>query len=235
MLADLHTHTVASGHAYSTVLENLAAAQAARISLIGITDHGPALPGGAHPYHFWNLRVLPSEMNGLTILKGIEANVLSVEGNLDLEDEYLAFLDLVQIALHPHCGYTGATAEENTQAYVAAMKNPRVNIIAHAHNPQFPVDCRLLVEAAMDAGVLLELNNSSLTTSRDGSGPYVRQLAQELKEADAELVIGSDAHIAMDVGRFGEVLAVIDEVGIARDKILNFRPDILLERIRSKR
>ncbi len=59
ILVDLHTHTVNSGHAYSTLTENVTAAVAHGLKAIGITDHGPALPGGAHDYHFWNLRVLP--------------------------------------------------------------------------------------------------------------------------------------------------------------------------------
>ena len=44
--ADLHTHTIASGHAYSTINEIAAEAARRQLRLIGMTDHGPALPGG---------------------------------------------------------------------------------------------------------------------------------------------------------------------------------------------
>ena len=67
--ADLHVHTVASGHAYSTVEEITREAARRGLTLVGITDHGPGLPGGAHQYHFWNLRILPEVLNGVRILK----------------------------------------------------------------------------------------------------------------------------------------------------------------------
>lgn len=47
---DSHTHTVASGHAYSTLTENAAAAAAQGIKLLAVTDHGPQMPGAPH---FW--------------------------------------------------------------------------------------------------------------------------------------------------------------------------------------
>ena len=64
LLADLHTHTIASGHAYSTLTENVRAAAMAGLELIAITDHGPSVPQGAHPWYFWNLKVAPSVLDG---------------------------------------------------------------------------------------------------------------------------------------------------------------------------
>src|SRR5512146_3220126 len=52
IVADMHTHTIASGHAYSTVNELAHAAAAKGLAAMAITDHGPALPGGPHLYHF---------------------------------------------------------------------------------------------------------------------------------------------------------------------------------------
>ena len=59
LLADLHTHTLASGHAYSTLTENAQAARLKGLELIAITDHGPTVPQGAHPWYFWNLKAAP--------------------------------------------------------------------------------------------------------------------------------------------------------------------------------
>ena len=66
--ADLHVHTVASGHAYSTVSEIVSAARTRGLGLVALLDHGPGCPGGAHPWHFWNMRVLPSTLDGVRIL-----------------------------------------------------------------------------------------------------------------------------------------------------------------------
>ena len=51
LLADLHTHTVASGHAYSTLTENVHVARSRGMELVAVTDHGPRVPQGAqvHP------------------------------------------------------------------------------------------------------------------------------------------------------------------------------------------
>ncbi|MGI6120647.1 MAG: PHP domain-containing protein, partial [Desulfosporosinus sp.] len=80
---DLHTHTVASGHAYSTISENAQAALRKGIKLLGMTDHGPSMPGTPHLYHFGNLSILPEELYGVRILPGVEANITNHEGELD--------------------------------------------------------------------------------------------------------------------------------------------------------
>ena len=40
---DLHMHTIASGHAYNTLYEMVAAAVKNGVRLVGISDHGPAV------------------------------------------------------------------------------------------------------------------------------------------------------------------------------------------------
>lgn len=72
---DLHMHTLASTHAYSTVHDYIAAAARKHIRLIAITDHGPEMVDAPHPFHFNNLRVLPRVVDGVGILRGIEANI----------------------------------------------------------------------------------------------------------------------------------------------------------------
>lgn len=41
---DLHTHTIASGHAYNTRNEMIAAAAAKNLEVYAITEHAPAMP-----------------------------------------------------------------------------------------------------------------------------------------------------------------------------------------------
>lgn len=79
-IADLHTHTIASGHAYSTVTENAHAAAQRGLKVLAITDHGPLMPGAPHPYYFGNLKVIPEYLYGVRILRGIEANVTDRKG-----------------------------------------------------------------------------------------------------------------------------------------------------------
>jgi len=52
--ADMHTHTIASGHAYSTIKEMAEAAQEKGIKLLGITEHSKNMPGSCHDIYFAN-------------------------------------------------------------------------------------------------------------------------------------------------------------------------------------
>lgn len=221
--ADLHIHTVASGHAFSTVSENVQAAAVKGLKLIAITDHGPGLPGGACSFHFWNLRILPREMSGVKILRGAEVNIIDEDGNLDLAPQILELLDIVLLALHTHCGYTDRGADKNTDMLIKAMQNPLVDIVVHPGNPKFPIDVQRLVAAAKESNVLLEVNNSSLlhTTSRVGSYDIDLEIIAEAAKRGLEVVVGSDAHFEDAVGRFDAAVELINRVGFPPDRIVN--------------
>ena len=62
---DTHCHTIASGHAYSTVVENAQEAAKKGLKMIAITDHGPALGEGINHYYFANMAVIPRQIGGL--------------------------------------------------------------------------------------------------------------------------------------------------------------------------
>ncbi len=221
--ADLHIHTVASGHAFSTVFENAEAAAEKGLKLIAITDHGPGLPGGAHSFYFWNLRIIPPEINGVKILRGIEANIVDAEGNIDLAQELLEPLDIIHLALHTHCGYEDRGAEKNTDTIIKAMQNPLVDVLVHPGNPKFPINAKRLVRAARENEVLLEVNNSSFLTGTSRAGSYELDLAiiKEAKKLGLEIVVGSDAHFKDAVGNFGAALDLINSVHFPVDRILN--------------
>jgi len=230
---DTHCHTVASGHAYSTVVENARAAHAKGLKMIAITDHGPSMPGGPHAYHFGNLKVLPREIDGVLILRGIEANILDCDGTLDLPEKYLESLDIVLAGFHTHC-YPGGTVEENTRAAINAMKNPYVDVLVHPGNPEFPIDIDKVVEAAVELGVHIEINNSSLTVSRRGSEKNCLLIAKKAAKLGAKIAVGSDAHICFDVGSFEKALKLIEEVGIPEENILNTSAEKVLSYLKSK-
>ena len=72
---DTHIHTVASGHAFSTVTENAREAASRGLAMIANTDHGPDLPGGTNKIYFKGQRVIPRFIAGVAVLRGIEANI----------------------------------------------------------------------------------------------------------------------------------------------------------------
>lgn len=221
LIADLHMHTVASGHAYSTIEEYAAAAKKKGLKAIAITDHGPAMPGGASPYHFSNQRMIPDLLNGVRILRGGEINIVDPEGHLDLADEYLKTMDFVSIAMHPLCGYEGSGEKENTKVLLRAMENRYVRVLAHPGNPMFPIDYKKVIPEAKERGILIELNNSSLTISRKGSYERCFAIAKFVKKIGWKVTLGSDAHISTMVGDLNVALKMAVDAGLERDDIVN--------------
>jgi putative hydrolase len=224
LLADLHTHTVASGHAFSTVTELANAAAGKGLELIAFTDHGPSVPGGAHPWYFWNAAVVPPRIAGVRVLRGCEANVADTDGGLDLPDDVTAVLDLVAVGFHPLTGFDAPDRTRNTAALVRAMSNPLVDVVTHPGNSaEFPLDVDSVVAAAVARGVALELNNHSFDprSGRSASRATEREFAIAARDAGAWITLGSDAHYHDQVGGFGNALAVVEEIGFPAERIVN--------------
>ena len=137
---DPHTHSLASGHDSQSTITDLAK-QAANVGLtaIGITDHGPATLSSGKPAYFRNLAYAPRSRCGIELLYGVELNILNYDGTFDLEDEILMQLDYAIISMHTPNIKPG-TIEENTFAYVNAMKHPKAKIIGHPEVVKYPVD-----------------------------------------------------------------------------------------------
>ncbi|SDC70546.1 MULTISPECIES: phosphatase [unclassified Candidatus Frackibacter] len=221
IVADLHTHTISSGHAYSTLEEMVAGAKENGIQILGTTDHGPSMPGGCHPYYFYNLPILPSKIEGVRVLKGVETNITDLYGTLDLPIAALRKLDIVLAGMHPLTGFDGGSKAENTKAMINAIKNPLVDVIVHPGNPQFEIDAKEVVRNALEYDVLLEINNSSFRKSRQGSYDNCLEIARQAKECGLNLILSSDAHFSRDVGRVDKAIDLVKKVGLSEDNIVN--------------
>ena len=112
---DLHTHTIMSGHAFSTLQEMVCAARDKGLEYLGISDYGPAVPGACDPIYFRNLYVVPREIDGVKLLMGAELNILDYSGTLDLDSEHCCRLDYVIAGLHRVC-YKAGSKRQNTDA-----------------------------------------------------------------------------------------------------------------------
>jgi len=230
---DIHTHTVASGHAYSTLAEIAQAAAEQKLKLLAITEHGPAMPGAPHPWFFQNMKVLPRTMHGVGILRGIEANIMNSRGELDIDEPLLGGLDIILASLHEPV-IAPASRSINTDTVVNAMASGRMDVFAHGGNPSFPIDIDAVAEAAAANNVLIEINNSSLTTSRTGSDKNCHVLAEAVGKMNGRLVFGSDAHIACNVGKFSACLALIKKIGFPRENVLSFSAHKTLHFLKAK-
>lgn len=225
---DLHTHTVASGHGYSTLKENIEAAQEVGLKYLGLSEHGPAMPGGPHEFFFTNYKCIPREHKDLILFCGAEANVLDYEGHVDLGENLLERMDYVIASLHPVC-MTPGSMTENTRASIMAMRNPYVKILGHPDDSRFPIDYDELVRAAKEEKVALEVNNSSLhpKSARTGGRENIITLLDTCMKYQTPIVLGTDSHVCYTVGRFDAALELIHEVGFPEELILNTKPEAL--------
>lgn len=225
---DLHMHTVASTHAYSTLHDYVFHAKQNGIKLFAITDHGPDMADAPHYWHFINMKIWPRVIDGVGVLRGIEANIKNTQGDIDCTGPMLDVMDLIVAGFHEPV-FPPADKATHTEAMIAAMASGQVHIISHPGNPKFPVDVPAIAEAAARYDVALEINNSSFTTSRVGSEPNCRAVAAAVRDAGGRLAFGSDSHTAFTLGDFEHCLRITKEVGFPEDRILNVTPRRLLD------
>lgn len=223
---DLHTHTIESGHGYSTLKENIEAAREKGLKYLGLSEHAPAMPGGPHPFFFSNYKCIPRQHGDLTLFCGVEANIMDYEGTLDLEEGLLKRMDYVIASMHIPC-VTPGTVEENTRASIMAMRNPYVKILGHPDDSRYPLDYEALVQAAKEEGVALEVNNSSLNpkSARKGGRENVTVLLNTCKKYGVPILMGTDSHICYTIGEFDRALELIREVDFPEKLILNTNPE----------
>ena len=77
---DLHTHTIASGHAYGTISEMIHAAALKELPVFGISDHAPSMRGTMDEVYFWCFKTIPRYVEGVRVLFGCELNIMDYKG-----------------------------------------------------------------------------------------------------------------------------------------------------------
>ena len=219
---DAHTHTIASGHAYSTIREMAKAASEKGMELLGITEHSMKMPGTCQLFYFENLKMVDREMYGVELYMGTELNIMDYEGRVDMGEKTLEKMDIVIASMHVPCIKPG-TREENTNAYLEVMKNPWVNIIGHPDDGRYPVDYLALVQGAKEHGVLLEVNNNSLDPrgNRRGGPENVRTMLKYCMEYQVPVVLDSDAHVDTLVGFHKYAWEILEETNFPEELVVN--------------
>lgn len=229
ILLDVHTHSIVSGHAYSTIREMALQASRLGLKILGITEHGPAIPGTCDPLYFRNLIVVPREMYGVKLLLGSEMNILDTKGTLDLSPEYQAFLDIRIAGIHNIC-YKAGTADENTAGVIAAIRTPGVHIISHPADGSVPLHFEPLVLAAKEAHTLLEINNHSLHPKRHKTEAKDNtiELLNLCKKYEVPVILGSDAHMDVGIATYGRLYPLLAQTEFPDELIMNDKPEAFL-------
>lgn len=218
---DIHTHTLASGHAYGTIREMAIVAKEKGLSLLGISEHGPGIPGTCDPFYFLNLGVIPKKLYGVEIIHGCEINVLN-DGTLSLEQKYIDKLDYAIVGIHRQC-YKDVGVKQNTENIISCMKNDKVYFVSHPDDDHTALDYKRLVIAAKKYHVALELNNSSLLKQdkRLNCIENYKMMLRLCENYRVPIIVSSDAHDPSYVGRFSEACTLLEKVKFDKTLIIN--------------
>ena len=218
---DIHTHTLASGHAYGTIREMAQAAAEKHISLLGISEHAPGIPGAIDPMYYVNLHLVPRRLYGVEIFHGSEINVLN-DGKLSLEQRYIDRLDYAIVGIHTQC-YENAGRDGNTDNILSCMKNEKVHFVSHPDDDHTPLDYPRLVRGAKENRVALEVNNSSLIKKDRRLNCYenYRTMLTLCMEQELPIVVSSDAHDPSWVGEFTLAQDLLAELNFPERLIIN--------------
>ena len=217
---DTHTHTVLSGHAWSTLRENAAAGRSFGLLGMCLTEHGHGLGGGI-PYYLTStaVRMLPPELEGLQMFYGVEANIMDTAGTIDIAPYMLAMSAWTIASIHGECMDIGCE-EENTNAYIVALRHPAVDMLGHIDDARTPSHFETVIKEAAVQGKIIEINNNSLK-NRKGSVPRVEEIARLCAKHDVRVAVSSDAHFDEMVGRVWPSLELLERVGFPDDLVVN--------------
>ncbi len=232
IVADLHTHTLYSAHAYSTVNEMVIAAKEKNLKAIAITDHGPEMPDTGHMLHFINSIHIPKVINGVLVLYGVELNVIDLLGNVDLPNRMIKELDWVIVSIHKE-HLEKLTFEQATNIWLTIAKNELVDMIGHCEQIIHPFDIDRVIKAFADNNKVVELNANSLNIRADGI-ENMKKIAIACKKYNCKVSLSSDAHAMYTVGEVSGLFPMLKELDFPKHLIINESFENLKEHLISR-
>ena len=248
---DTHTHTLASGHAYSTIEENLRAAKEHGLELVGITDHFSSFFVPSTDFacfgFFINKKALPEVWHGVRLLFGAEVDIIDLKGNLFGHDLYIPYpnkngvkltyeegilnrLDYLIASVHYKDFAANSTVVENTELYIKALEHENVKILGHIGRSGLEFDIDEVVKAAKSLNKMIEINEASF-----GHGETVRERCLKVALACAKygtkIVVNSDAHSSFEIGKYPNTEHFLDEIDFPVELIGNRDAETFLSMI----
>ena len=226
LIADLHTHTIASTHAYATITEMAEEASKQNLFALAITDHARTMPGAPGPFYFESLCMLPKYLKGVRLLAGIEANIIDFDGNIDCEKSLQNSLDWIVASMHTITLKDKPSVEKCTNAYLKIAKNPNVNVIAHSGSDYFMYDYDTVIPQLAKEGKLIEINDSAFRYKKDSMGNCMK-IAKLCKKYGARICVDTDSHFTHTLGRGYETLKMLEEINFPEKLIVNVGIDTM--------
>ncbi len=220
---DTHTHSILSGHAFSTVKELAIAAKEIGLKGFVLTDHGPLFRGAQADYYYTGLHRFEDHLEGVRFYKGVEISIIDDMGKMELSDHDLRHLEYVIASLHSPVLKPSSKAS-NTRALIAAAKNEFIDTLGHPGNPAYDINIPDVVKACADYGTMIEINNNSFLV-RKGSEKNCAEFIEQSLLRGVMLSIASDCHIYTHIGRVDDAVALAIKCGVKEENVINSRYD----------
>ncbi len=232
IIADLHNHTLVSSHALNTVTDMAKKGAELGLFAMAITDHGPEIEDGAHPWYFWMLKNLPDVFEGIFVIKGIEANIKELDGSLD-SDEFNKdkCVDLTIASIHGDF-FSSLDRDAATELWLNVAKREVVDIIGHSEESRYAYDYDRVTKAFTDNNKVVELNVNSATV-RPGNEENFKELILACKRNNTSVCINSDAHSIYNIGHYDNVIKLLDELKFPEELVVNSSKERLLNMIKT--
>jgi len=226
---DYHTHTKYSD-GKGVIEENVQKAAKIGLKAVAITDHGlNRIARGLKRKHFEKIKRQIADLSDkykIKVLFGVEANIISSKGFLDLKEDDFKFFDLVLAGYHVGVYPKGVkdafwmtknflyrnSREANTKAYINVIKKNKIDIITHL-NSKIRVNCKEVAKAAYEHNILIELNGKRIDFTRDEF--------MEMYQTGVNFIINSDAHSPSRVGDISVAENFLKGLDIFKERIVN--------------
>ncbi len=226
LIADLHSHTLVSSHAMNTVTDMAKTASEKGLFALAITDHGHKVNDGAHPWYFWMLSTLPDVLENIFVIKGIEANVINLEADTDVDPAKDTKLDYAIASIHSSF-FKSLTMEEATNIWLNIAKNPKIDVIGHCEENRYKFDYDPVIKEFAHSGKIVELNANSAKV-RPGNENNMKEIILACKRHGTQVTINSDAHSIYTLGDFGDIPALLSELDFPEELVVNSSVERLL-------
>lgn len=239
LFGDYHTHTSYSrhGHGKGSVLANAGVAADKGLKQIAISDHG-----FNHLTYGVRRKDIPAvkedilnakEVTGVDILLGVEANLISRDGDVDVREEDYEFLDVLLMGHHRlvkttsfkdfmtlnivnMCSSPYKASKErlnrNTTAFLKALDKYPIDVITHL-NYGCPTDTLAVARMAKQKGTYIELNGKRIN--------FTDQELEIMASEGVKFILGSDAHNPERVGECNNGINTIYRLGIPVSQVVN--------------
>ena len=231
---DLHVHSIRSLCGFHTILEITEIAAKKGMRSVNICDHGKA-SGKKIKFDVFNNKdrfprtIQSHQGNTITILTGIEVNILDIEGNSDLPQEQACNFDLISAGFHSMAKdlASGKSLQSNTQALRNYLNRFPLDILTHPCIATFPLDIDIVVSLAVKYGFALEVNNTKLRLNKTDVGK-LKDMIDLAIEKGAALTENSDGHTIDEIGENEQIEKLLKSMGLNGNDVFFNRNDKLL-------